>query len=323
MKFYDFVEKAPKIPKIVVVEGAEPPLIERAIEIVTSRLVPLDMQQLNVERFSAPALDSFGPVGAALSAMPFLAEARVVIVRDAGALNVKARDALWSVADGIPEGNTLVLEDRPPAGKRTPAPLGKGVRTVLRIDCDADSEARERYVQELLAQLGVTAERRLIGIIANGKSDLAALQTDLEKLAIGGATITLEDFERETIAVSDVKPYKYAAAVAEGRTAEALAIAAEIFENEPRDAVVPMLYALATEYGALWEAGRPGGEIPARLRWKERALRAGARRLGEPAARRGYALIVGAFESLVTGRVAEPRQILEVLTAELGALAGR
>ena len=198
--------------------------------------------------------------------------------------------------------------------------FGKGSRTVLRVDCDADAGARERYTRELLDRLGVKAERRLLGVIASGTSDLASLKTDLEKLAIDGGTITLEDFERETIAVSDAKAYKYAAAMTEGRVAQALAIAAEIFETEPREAAVPMLYALATEFGAVWEAGRSGGEIPPRLRWKERALKNAARRIGAAGARRAYELTVDAFESLVTGKVADARQIIEVLTAEIAAL---
>lgn len=321
MKYYDFIDKAPKIGKVVVVEGDERPLVDSAIDRVTLQLVPGDLQTLNVERFSAPALESLGLVESALSAMPFLAQARVVVMRDCGQLNAKGREALWAITLRIPEGNTLILEDRPPAGKRAPAALGKGVRTVLRIDCDADAQTRERFARELVERLGVSVEPRLIGIIAGGKSELAALQTDLEKLAIGSGNITLADFERETIAVSDAKAYKYAAALAEGNVAKAIEIAAECFENDARDAAIPMLYALATEYSAMWEAGREGGEIPARLRWKERALKASARRIGVRGAHAGYELVVGAFEAIVTGRVAEPRQVLEVLTAELGALA--
>lgn len=320
MKYYDFLDKSPKIGRVVVVEGDERPLIDSAIERVTLTLVPEDLQALNVERFSAPALESFSVVEAALSAMPFLAQARVVVVRDCGQLNAKARETLWSVSTRIPEGNTLILEDRPPSGKRAPAAFGKGARTVLRVDCDADPATRERFARELVERLGVTVEPRLIGIIASGKSELAALQTDLEKLAIGSGKITLADFERETIAVSDAKAYKYASALADGNVRAAMDIAAEVFENDARDAAIPMLYALATEYSAMWEAGREGGEIPARLRWKERALKASARRIGVSGARTGYELVVGAFEAIVTGKVAEPRLVLEMLTAELAAL---
>ena len=106
------------------------------------------------------------------------------------------------------------------------------------------------------------AEPRVVDELARSEADLAAVRNDLEKLALAGKRITLKDLEREALSIEDPKAYKYASALAEGRIAEALAIAHESFANDPRNAAVPLLSALATECNYLWELARPGGAAP-------------------------------------------------------------
>ena len=89
----------------------------------------------------------------------------------------------------------------------------------------------------------------------------------------------------------------------------------------PLRASVPMLAALAQEYGFVWELTRPGGGLPPRARWRERDLRAVARRLGERQARLGFERAVRGFEAVVTGRADDPRVVVEMATAA-GADAG-
>ncbi len=142
--------------------------------------------------------------------------------------------------------------------------------------------------------------------------------TDLEKLALGGKKITLAELLSESLITSEAKAYQYASALVEGRAADALAIAFELFANDPRGAGIPLLSALATEYAALWELARPGGELPQRLRWRERVLRPIARRMGERRARAGYERAVRGFEAIVTGRAEDPRAVVESITALAG-----
>jgi DNA polymerase III delta subunit len=124
------------------------------------------------------------------------------------------------------------------------------------------------------------------------------------------------------LSVEDPKAYQYAGALVEGRVADALGIARDLFESD-RNAAVPLIYALATECQLLWELAREGGEIPARLRWRERVLRPIASRVGEQRARRAYERAVAAFDSIVTGKVDDPELAVELLTAELSSLAAR
>jgi len=316
VKFYDFVDKPPKIGRLVVVEGVERVFAERAMTLIVERLLPQSERDLNVDRFMAADLDSLRSVDAAVSALPFLGAARIVIVRGAAELRVEPRRELLAVAERVPEGNVLVIEDLlSPASKR-PEPLGKQLgRAALRIDTTPSPDARERFVRETLGALGIGAERAAIAALVQAEADLAGLRTDLEKLAIGGKTITLDDVLREALTNEDVRAYQFAAAAVAGRAADALALAHEMFATDPRGAAVPLLAALAAEYGLVWEAARTGGELPVRARWRERELRMSARALGERRARVGFERAVRGFEAVVTGRADDPRVVVDIATA--------
>jgi hypothetical protein len=120
---------------------------------------------------------------------------------------------------------------------------------------------------------------------------------------------------RETLVTEDVKAYHFASAAVAGRAAEALALAHEMFASDARGAAVPLLAALAAEYGLVWELARPGGSLPSRARWRERELRGVAQRLGERRARLGFERAVRGFEAVVTGRADDPRIVVELATA--------
>ena len=317
MKFYDFIDKAPRIGPLVVVEGTEAAFAERAIATIEERLLDPATRDLNGERFEATALESMSAVENACAALPFLGEARVIVVRGAQAMRAAPRRALWEVAQGVPAGNTLVIEDLQSPLKRTkPQTFGQlAGRDALRIDTTASADARARYVAEALADLRAAAEPAAVAAIANGDAPLAAVRTDLEKLSLGGERITLDDLKRESIAADDVKAYEVASALVEGRTGVALALAAEMFALDGRRAGPMLLDAVAREYRLVWEVARPGGEIPARMRWRERALRPIAARLGAAGARMGFERAVLAFEAIVTGRADDPRTVLTLLAA--------
>ncbi|HEY4440536.1 MAG TPA: hypothetical protein VGN14_08765 [Candidatus Elarobacter sp.] len=321
MKFYDFTDKQPKIDGLVIIEGEDAILSQRALDIVLDRSLPEDMRALNCDVLEGPEIDQPGRVvGDAVNAMPFLAERRVVVVRNCHRMRAQPRRDLWAVAENVPSGNTLVLEDLfSPVKKTKPEPFGVlAGRKALRIDTTPNADVRERFVRETLERLGAKAQPRVIAMLSDGDADLGSIQNDLEKLALAGTTITAADLERESLAVEDAKAWHYAQAVVEGRPAEALSIAFELFANDPRGAAIPLASALANDFALLWELARPGGGvIPARHRWRERALRPIARRIGERRARYGYEAAVRGFEAVVTGRIDDPRAMIELLTADL------
>ncbi len=283
------------------------------------RAIPHEMRNLNLERFAAGEIESMSRIGEATQAMPFLAESRIVIVTDSQTLRAQARRELWDIAQAVPSGNTLVLVDLLAPKATRPQPFGQlAAGTALRIDTTTNEAVRERYIREMLAELNVQADVRIIDALARSDAELAAVRNDLEKLALGGKRITLAALARESLSVEDPKAYQYASALVEGKSPQALAIAFDMFANDPRGAAIPLVSALAAEYALLWEIARKGGRIPLKAKWRERFLRPLAARKGERRSRQGFERAVRGFESIVTGKIDEPRLLIELLTAELG-----
>jgi DNA polymerase III delta subunit len=326
LKFYEFLDKEPGIGNLVVIEGTERVLADRALEVILDRLLPLEVRDLNLTRFAAENLTEASSVREAVHAMPFLADRRVVVVAETQTMRSALRQDLLEVAQSVPDGNTLVLLDLLSPRSQRPVPFGTlAGRAALRVDTTAGEDARARFVEETLQRLAAQAEPRVVEELAHSQADLAAVRSDLEKLALAGKRITLKDLEREALAIEDPKAYKYASALAEGRITEALAIAHESFANDPRSAAIPLLSALATECNYLWELARPGGQLPSRARWRERFLRPIARRVGERRARIAYERAVRGIEAIVTGRAgSDPddyRALVDRISVELSKLS--
>ncbi|HEY6327086.1 MAG TPA: hypothetical protein VIW73_11305 [Candidatus Cybelea sp.] len=306
-------------------EGTERALADRALEVVLDRVLPAEVRDLNLARFAGEGLSDVTAVREAVQAMPFLADRRVVAVTDTQTMRSAPRQELWEVAQNVPDGNTLVLLDLLSPRAQRPAPFGPMAgRGALRIDTTAGEETRERFVRETLERIGAKAEARVVDELARSQADLAAVRNDLEKLGLAGKRITIKDLEREALAIEDPKAYKYASALAEGRIAEALAIAHESFSGD-RGAAVPLLHALATECNYIWELARPGGELPSRARWRERVLRPVARRVGERRARIAYERAVRGLEAIVTGRAGsdpdDHRALVDRISIELSKIS--
>jgi DNA polymerase III delta subunit len=224
IKFYDFLDKEPKIDGLVVIEGTDSVLAQRALDVLIERIMPADMRALNLEVIDGPSTDDLPRVVAdSVAAMPFLAERRVVAVRGCERLRAQPRRDLWAVAEAVPAGNTLVLEDLLAPNKKTkPEPYGAlAGRKALRIDTTVSVDTRERYVHETLERLGAKAEPRVIAALAESDADLGSVGNDLEKLALTGKKITLAELENESLAIEDPKSWHYANALVEGRTSDA------------------------------------------------------------------------------------------------------
>ncbi|MDP9110494.1 MAG: hypothetical protein M3M96_02520 [Candidatus Eremiobacteraeota bacterium] len=327
MKYYDFIDKAPKVASLVVVEGTERVLADRALDVLLERLLPDSMRDLNLEKFSASEWSDAGRVREAVQAMPFLADRRVVVVMDAQALKAQPRRDLLDVANAVPDGNTLVIVDLLAPRSVRPEPFGALLgRAALRIDTTASEETRARYVNELLAQLGASADARVVAELSRSDADLASVRNDLEKLALNAKTIAYKDLANESLSITDPKAYLYASAVVEGRLADALTIANELFAND-RGAAMPLLSNLAYELGFIWEAARPGGDLPARAKWRERKLRPLAQKIGERRARLAFERAVRGIEAVVTGGAgSDPddlRTLVERISTELSGLSRR
>ncbi len=304
MKAYDFLDGTPKLGSIVVIEGTDRLLADRVRDAILARELPEDIRALNYSSVIFESVDDCAQIEEAISAMPFLAARRVVLVNEVQSAKAAARRALLELAQRSTEGeNLLVICDLLAPRSVRPASIGSQLgRSASRIDCTVNEEMRARFVAEELAAAGVEAERQVLAHLSRTESDLASIRNDLAKLALLGRKISLADLEEESLAVDDPKPYRFAGALVEGRVAEAFSILGDCFEHDPRNAAMPLLSALANEYAMLWEMARPGGTLPARMAWRERALRPIARRIGEVRARAGYERALRGIQIIVTGR---------------------
>ena len=324
MKFFDFLDKQPKLDGLIIIEGTDAVLAGRAVDAIVERTLPLELRALNLDVIAAPETDRVGrAVADASTAMPFLAERRVIVVRNCHQLRAQPRRDVWAAAQALPAGNTLVLEDLlAPTKKTKPEPFGPVAgRKALRIDTTLNSDARERFVHETLLRLDATAEPRAVAELSASDADLGSIQNDLEKLALTGRRITFAMLEAESLSIEDPKAWHYAQALVEGRADEALAIAFELFASDPRGAAVPLAGAIAGEMSLLWELARPGGgsAVEPRHRWRAAKLQGIARRVGAQRARRGYEAAIRGFEAVVTGRIDDGRAMIELLTADIAA----
>src|SRR5205823_2940137 len=153
----------PAIGKLAIIEGTERVLADRALEIVVDRVLPDETRDLNLDRFPASDLDDTSRLREAVQAMPFLAASRLIVITDAQTLKTAIRRDVWSVAEAVPEGNTLVLCDLLSPRAQRPEPFGAMAgRTALRIDTSANDSVRARFIEETLKELKTTAEPRVI-----------------------------------------------------------------------------------------------------------------------------------------------------------------
>lgn len=326
MKYYDFLDKSPQIGRLVIVEGTESLLAQRALDTLIDRLIPPDVRDLNLTRFRPEDVGDAARVREAVEAMPFLADRRVVVVSDAQSLRAQERRDLWAAAQHVPDGNTLVIVDLLSPRSQRPEPFGaRAGKTALRVDTTATVETRRRFIEETLRALGAKAVPAAVSALAERSTDLAGARADLEKLALSGRTITFADLERESLSADDPKAYLYARSLVEGKTAQAFGTVDELFDLDPRSAAVALLSALASELSLVWDLARPGGKAPARFAWRERGLRPLARRIGERRAKAACERAVLAVEAVVTGRAGsdpeEYRTFVQRISAECALIA--
>jgi DNA polymerase III delta subunit len=316
VKYYEFIDRVPPIPRIVFVEGTERVFADRAIAKLQERLLEPFERDLNLDVIDATEGEALRSIGSAISALPFLAKTRMIVAKRTHEMRAQPRRDFWAVAQQTPEGNVLVIEDLVAVSSKRPEPLSKGAgRSALRIDTTASRDARERYISEEMGALGVTAEPAVLATLASGSSDLIAVRTDLEKLALLGRKITLEDVLRESLVTDDAKAYQFASLLVEGKRAQAYALADDMLAGD-RNAMMAILSSLAREYLALWELSRPnGGQVEKMMAWRAAKLRPIAIRMGPRRARLGFERAVKGMEAIVTGRAEDPRTLLAQIAA--------
>ena len=261
LKFYDFVDKQPKLDGLVIIEGRTRARAARARDAARPPAAggPARAQLRHLRRAGDRAIGApsatrstpcrFWPSGGSWSCA--IASA---CARSRGATSGR------SPKPYPPATRWCSKTSLPPAKKTKPEPFGAMAgRKATRIDTTPNADVRERFVRETLERLGAKAAAARD---RGARRQRRGPRRDPERPREARARRRhdhLAALERESLAVEDPKAWQYASAVVDGRAAEALAIAFELFANDPRGAAVPLASALAGEFGLLWELARPDG----------------------------------------------------------------
>lgn len=186
--------------------GEEAFLRDEAVErIVAAYLDPatadFNRDQLRGSDAGAEALASL------LATPPMMAEWRVVVVRDAQGLSVKAREVVEAHARKRPDGVVLVLAAAIPAGSQAKfytelKKLATSVEFTPVGELDAPGWVMERAQASEGLEIEPEAARALVGAVG---ADLGVLGAEIRKLgafAAGRTRITLEDVRAAGVVVA-------------------------------------------------------------------------------------------------------------------------
>jgi DNA polymerase-3 subunit delta len=322
---------------VYLVQGEDPGLLSQALSSLLARLTAGGSGLTPVEEYGEPAKgerrDEPSPLGPALEAcrtLPFLAERRVVVVRDTTVLDAaQIKQIAAYLADPL-ETTVLVLVH--PA-KAAPAALLKAVRGVgAVVDAVPASAARARAVwfdEQLKAapvRLAPAAARRLAEHLGE---DLARLEGILGSLyaAFGSkATVGVEDVEPFLGTLGSLAPWDLTDAIDAGDPALAIATLHRMLDAGERHPL-QLLAVLHRHFGAMLRldgvgevdeatAARLAGMAP----YPAKKALARARRLGHDRVARAITLLATADIDL-RGELGWPGEaVLEVLVARLSRL---
>ncbi|HYK51908.1 MAG TPA: hypothetical protein VEV38_00045 [Candidatus Eremiobacteraceae bacterium] len=320
----DFLASPPDAPpSLIVLFGREHLLADSAITAIVKAAVPDEtLRDLNVDSLDASSLENAGSIIGRVSALPFLAQRRVVIVRGSIDLKKDDRDAITVACKDVPEHAALVIDHsgRParPQGRKPKdeaAAFAAGTKGSLLLDCTLSTSEAARFVDECAAAAGVKVDADAREMLA-ATEDASEIKNALDRLALTTKRVKVADVRDYQVSPQEAKLWDLADAVHDRRVDRALALAREFF-----DSPVGPLQWLAGDAQVIWElsaGARPDeyARATGQNSWRIGKLTGAARRITPAAARRNVDITMKALEKCITGK-REPVQTLEEVIVRL------
>jgi DNA polymerase III subunit delta len=212
-------------PHAYLVKGEDPALVAQEARALIDRLVAGHESTLVVEEHGASGEDL--DVGAVIDACltpPFLADRRVVVVRDAGRIGAADAGALAGALHDPPDTTFLVLIG---GGGTVPQALVRAVGAAGLVDASA-GKGRERttWVQAHLRDAPVrfdgAARARVQAHLGEDLGRLSGIVDSLVSAFGPGATISVADLEPFLGSAGSVPPWELTDAIDAGSTPDAL-----------------------------------------------------------------------------------------------------
>ncbi len=335
-------------PAVFVVKGSDPALVDRGVELLLAELTspegrPADPEDATpVDRSLAVAIEEhrspnsedelmIGPVLDALFTPAFLADRRIVVLRDAEHLDSSQAAELASRLGESFAPNVLVLAV---VGKALPAVLAKAVKAQGReIDTSPGSsgKARTQWLSEQLqtapVHLDPAARRLLEDHLGEDVSRLHALLDVLTAAYGEGGRVTPAELEPFLGEEGAAPPWELTDALDNGDVATAVQAARRLLGPGGRHPF-QLLAMLHRHYGAMLRLDGSGITDPAEAAsllgmspFPARKVLAQGRRLGAERIARAVSLVADADLDL-RGVLDWPDElVIEVLVARLAQLA--
>lgn len=320
----DFVASPPAdVPSLVVLYGKEHLLSDAAVNAIVQSAVPDEsLRALNVDVLDAANVSGASDIVSRVSALPFLAQRRVVIVRGTIDLKKDDRDVIAGACRDVPDQALLVIDHsgRParPQGRKPreeAAAFAAGSQSSMLVDCSLDAAGAAKYIDRHAAELGVKVDAEARNILADTE-DVAEIKNALDRLALTTKRIRVADIRDYAVSPQESKLWDLADAVNERNVTRALAMAREFMDNP----IGPLQW-LAGDAQAIWElsTGARSDEYAratGQNAWRIGKLIGAARKIPPAAARRNVDITMKALERCLTGK-REPAQTLEEVVVRL------
>ena len=176
--------KAGNIAPVYLMEGTEEYIKQQALSQLCKKLLPQGLEELNLTELRNPDPDA---LIAAAETLPFMADKRLIIVREHPALTGRAEadDRLLDYLQQVPESCVLVFVCRGKADARKK--LYKAVQkhgTVVSFAPLTDAELNA-WIVKTFAGLGKTVSPQTASVLSfTVGSDTALLRREIEKLSL-------------------------------------------------------------------------------------------------------------------------------------------
>ena len=255
-----FIASPPaSLPRLIIVAGTEHVLADDVVKLVVESALPDEsLRPLNADTLDALETADFSVLPERLGALPFLAQRRVVTIRNAIELRNDDRIELREAMRDLPEHAVLIVDDsgepkpqrgKAPKDKVTSADFATGPDSLI-VNCTLDEGEREQYIEEYAPRIGATVDAGARQYLAAFES-VYEIRNALDRLALMGKKITRSAAEEYVKPPGDPKLWDLGNAVGRGDLQAALRISREMV-GRPEDATGPLIW-IAGDAQIAWE----------------------------------------------------------------------
>ena len=197
--------RAGKCQGVYLFEGVEEQLKSSALEALRKKLLPEGMEQLNESVLENPTTSA---LIAAVETLPFLADKRLVVVREhAGLLRGEADTALEKYLTRVPDTTVVVFCHRGKADARKKLyRVIKDNGTIVSFNTLGEAELNE-WIRQRFREMGRECSAGTASLLSfTSGSDTALLRAEIDKLVgYAGERTTITDEDVRTIATRSVE----------------------------------------------------------------------------------------------------------------------